>query len=436
MVLIKAILQAWPTKQIDYVMAFPQADVENDNMFMKIPKGFEVDTGQTEEWVLKLKKNLYGQKQAGRVWNKHLVSKLKSIGFIQSQVDECLFFKDKIIYVLYTDDSILTGPNEEDLNKVIEEIKATGLDITVEGDISDFLGVKIQQQDNGDINLTQPQLIDQILSDLRLGSDSKSPTVVKTTPMACSRILHKYPDSPSFDGHFDYRSVIGKMLYLEKSTRPDIAYAVHQCARFASDPKEEHGKAVKWLGRYLLATREKGMILKPGKQSFDCYVDADFCGNWRSDQADDPSTARSRSGYVIMYANCPISWASKMQTEVALSTTEAEYVALSTALRECMPLMQLIKELQAHGFDLIEDKPKVHCRVFEDNSGALIMATEHKARPRTKHLNVKYHHFRDHVVRGEISVHAIGTTLQCADLLTKPLNEVDTKRHRKFIQGW
>jgi hypothetical protein len=405
-------------------------------MFMKIPRGYEVDNAQADEWVLRLKRNLYGQKQAGRVWNKHLVARLKRIGFKQSQVDECLFFKDQIIYVLYTDDSILTGPSEQALNQVIEEIKGVGLDITVEGDVSDFLGVKIERLENGNINLTQPHLIDQILEALRLGGDSRSPTATKKTPMACSRILHKCPDSEPFDGHFDYRSVIGKMLYLEKSTRPDIAYAVHQCARFASDPKEEHGKAVKWLGRYLLATRDQGMILNPSKQSFDCYVDADFCGNWRSDQADDPSTARSRSGFVIMYANCPISWASKMQTEVALSTTEAEYVALSTALRECMPLMQLITELQEHGFEIIAGKPKVHCRVFEDNSGALIMATEHKARPRTKHLNVKYHHFRDQVLKGEISVHAIDTNLQCADLLTKPLNEVQTKLHRKFIQGW
>jgi hypothetical protein len=98
--------------------------------------------------------------------------------------------------------------------------------------------------------------------------------------------------------------------------------------------------------------------------------------------------------------------------------------------------MQLIKELQAHGFNIIEGKPKMHCRVFEDNSGALIMATEHKARPCTKHLNVKYRHFRDQVVNGEISVHAIDTTVQCAALLTKPLNEELTNRHRKFIQGW
>jgi hypothetical protein len=98
--------------------------------------------------------------------------------------------------------------------------------------------------------------------------------------------------------------------------------------------------------------------------------------------------------------------------------------------------MQLIKELQANGFKLTKDKPKVHCRVFEDNSGALIMATEHKNRPRTKHLNVKYHHFRDQVVKGEISVQAIDTKLQCADILTKPLNQDQVERHRKFIQGW
>jgi hypothetical protein len=227
-VLMTAILKNWPTKQIDYVMAYSQADVENDKMFMQIPKGFELDSAQAEQWVLKLKKNLYGQKQAGRVWNKHLVTRLKQIGFKQSLVDECLFFKDKIIYVLYTDDSILTGPNEKDLDKVIEEINRAGLDITVEGDVSDFLGVKIERMANGNVNLTQPHLIDQILSDLRLiGNDKNQPTT-KKTPMACSHILHKHPNSESFDGHFDYRSVIGKMLYLENSTRPDIAYSVNQ----------------------------------------------------------------------------------------------------------------------------------------------------------------------------------------------------------------
>jgi hypothetical protein len=306
-----------------------------------------------------LKKNFYSQKQAGRVWNKHLVSKLKAIGFVRSKVDECVFYKDGYIYVFYTDDSILTGPKQEELDQIIQAMKDIGLDLTEEGDMADLLGVKIERMDNGHINLTQLHLIDQILKDLRLGQDSKNTTAAKLTPMACSRILLKHQDSEPFDGHFDYRSVIGKLLYLEKSTRPNIAYADHQCACFASDPKVEHGKAVKWLGRYLFATRDKGMILNPRKkQSFDCFMDADFCGNWNRDEAGDPSTARSRTSDVIKYANCPISWASKMQMEVSLSTTESEYVALSTALRECIPILQLISELR-----------------------------------------MKYHHFRDHVVK-------------------------------------
>jgi hypothetical protein len=226
------------------------------------------------------------------------------------------------------------------------------------------------------------------------------------------------------------------MLYLEKSTRPDIAYAVHQCARFASDPKVEHAKAVRWIGRYLRGTRDKGIILKPLEQSFECFVDSDFAGNWDPTDTIDPATAKSRSGFVIKYAGCPIVWASKMQTEVALSTTEAEYIALSTALREIIPLMSLLKEMQAEGFAVTVTKPQVHCRVFEDNSGAIELATVHKTRPRTKHLNVKYHHFRHHVDSGEIEIASIKSDEQQADLLTKPLSEELLERHRLRIMGW
>ena len=299
-------------------------------------------------------------------------------------------------------------------------MRSAGLELMVKGDMSDFLGVKIDRKRDGLIHLTQPHLINSILKDLHLLNTGSRPPTVKMVPMATSRVLGKCEDSEPHDGHFDYRSVIGKLLYLEKSTRPDLAYAVHQCARFAANPRQDHAKAVKWIGRYLLHTRDKGMILHPTVQSFDCYVDADFSGNWNPKEWDDPKNARSRSGYVIMYAGCPIVWASKLQTEIALSTTEAEYVALSTALRECIPLMQLVKELKANGFDFQATKPQVHCKVFEDNSGAIVMATEHKMRPRTKHLNIKYHHFRDYVTRKEITIHAIDTANQVANILTKP----------------
>ena len=202
-------------------------------------------------------------------------------------------------------------------------------------------------------------------------------------------------------------------------------------------PKKEHGKALNWIGRYLAATRDKGLIFKPTAQTFDCYVDADFAGNWdKAEATNDSDTARSRSGYVISYAGCPIVWASKLQTQIALSTTEAEYLALSTATRDAIPLIELIQELQKQGFDYTATKPTIHCRIFEDNSGAIELATVHKYRPRTKHINTVYHHFRHHVEQGMITVHAIKSENQRADLLTKSLPIPLLLRHRKSIMGW
>jgi len=229
-------------------MAFTQAPVERD-MYMEVPKGFVV-TGNGN-YVLKIHKNIYGQKQAGRVWNKHLVSKLKSIGFHQCKTDECVFTRGSSIYVLYTDDSILTGPDEAELDQIVQDMKNAGLDLTVEGDVSDFLGVNIQRHPDGTVHLTQPHLIDSILEELGLhGENVKG----KSTPAASSKLLSGHKDCPEFDGHFNYRRVIGKLNYLEKSTRPDIAFAAHQCARFCVDPRQPHMDAIKWLGRYLRAT--------------------------------------------------------------------------------------------------------------------------------------------------------------------------------------
>jgi hypothetical protein len=119
-------------------------------MYMKIPQGVKLGKAlDPKDYALKLNKNIYGQKQAGRVWNKPLVRKLQSIGFKQSAVDECVFYRKKCIYVLYTDDSILAAPTDKELDEVVKDMKAAGLDLTVEGDISDFLGVKIDRKDDG-----------------------------------------------------------------------------------------------------------------------------------------------------------------------------------------------------------------------------------------------------------------------------------------------
>jgi hypothetical protein len=230
----------------------------------------------------------------------HLIEKLKQVGFVASQIDECLFYKGQSVFVLYTDDSILAGPDSKELDSIIEEMKKAELDLTVEGDIADFLGVKIEKsQDGKSFSLTQPHLTDDIIKELRLDSDK---TAIKQTTGASSKTLLRNPTAEPFDGHFDYRSVIGKLNYLEKCTRIEVTCATHQCARFVSEPKDVQGKPVKWIGRYLAGTKDKGIIMKPDQsKGFEVYVDASFVGDWDPETADwDSDTAKSRMGCIFM----------------------------------------------------------------------------------------------------------------------------------------
>jgi hypothetical protein len=196
-----------PGITVDYVLAFPQAPVERD-CYMRIPKGIVVNA--PGEWVLRVKRNKYGQKQAGRVWNNYLVSKLTSpqIGFVQSKYDECVFYHGNAMSVLFTDESILARPDEEELTNIINRIKAVGLDITEEGDLEDFLGINIDRRADDSYNLSQPQLIDQIIRDLHLDQDN---VTTKPTPAVSNKILGAHPQSPAFDNQFHYRRIIGKM---------------------------------------------------------------------------------------------------------------------------------------------------------------------------------------------------------------------------------
>ena len=288
---------------------------------------------------------------------------------------------------------------------------------------------------DGSIRLTQPHLIDQLISDLDLGDDW---TTNPQTPTFATKILQRFEHDLPFDGPFEYRSVIGKLNFLEKSTRPDIAYAVHQCARFASDPKKSHGEAVKRIVKYLKGTRDQGLIFKPdATKSFECYVDADFCGNWNRETAEhDASTAKSRTGYVVTFAGCPVIWTSKLQAQIALSTTEAEYIALSQSLRDVIPMMQLLREVREQGYTTCSAVPRVHCKCFEDNAGALELAKTPKMRPRTKHINLTYHHFRDHVRNGDIKLYPISSNDQIADIFTKPLAQNLFLKLRSKLLKW
>jgi len=153
-------------------------------------------------------------------------------------------------------------------------------------------------------------------------------------PAKAHVVLLAFKDKPKFALNFDYRSVTGKLNYLAQTSRPDIMYAVHQIARFSSDPREPHGEAVLYLVRYLVKTCNLGIRFKPDpSKGFECYCNANFSGNWNKSLALlDPATSKSRSGWIIFFAGCPSIWASKLQSQVALFTTEAKYIALSMSL--------------------------------------------------------------------------------------------------------
>ena len=436
LVLILALVLGWEMKSIDFVLAYPQAEVKA-NIYMRLPKGTKV--GRGGHYMLKLKRNLYGLKDAGLTWHEHIKKGLIDRGWQQSQVDPCLFVKGTILLTLYVDDAALFGPDNEAITSAIKSLEEDFL-LTDEGDLKDYLGVRIERRPDGSALITQPRMVDRCLSIVGLPTSADTeaaPTKLHETPAVVRPVLHKDTNGPKGKRSWDYRAAIGALNYLLAMTRPDLAYAVHQCARYSNDPKLSHEQAVKRICRYLKGTEREGMILKPDlSQGFVCYADADWAGNWNKDYADDPSCAYSRTGYVIMYAGCPIVWASKVQSLIALSTTEAEYIALSTALREVISMMNLLEELQGLGVSIPFSKPVIKCQTFEDNSACIELAKEPKLRPRTKHLSVRLHHFRDYIVRGKITVEYVNTKAQIADLLTKALPAEQFKSLRKKLMGW
>ena len=180
-----------------------------------------------------------------------------------------------------------------------------------------------------------------------------------------------------------------------------------------------------------------GMIVKPtGDLAIDCYVDADFAGLHGRDPDYSPSSAKSRTGYIITMGGCPILWKSHLQTEISLSTLEAEYSALSSSMRTLLPFRTMLLEVVS-GLSLPDEvKATIRCRVFEDNNGALLLATNQRITNRTKNFQVKWHFFCCYVRNGTVTVVKVNTEEQWADYLTKGLSRETFERVRKLVQGW
>jgi hypothetical protein len=429
------------SRQIDYIQAYTQAPVDCE-IYMHIPAQFIVVNGTLEfspdptpgnsgVYVLLISKNLYGLKQAGNNWFDKLRDSLLSRGFHQSSIDPCLFIQKELILIVYVDDCLLFARDDKLLDSFIPSLQ-TEFNLTCAGDVGAFLGIQFTRTSNGHLELTQPGLISKIVKECGLDEESKG----HNTP-AVTKLLLKDSSGPQREHSWNYQMIVDMLTYLSMSSCPDIAFAVHQCTRFSTCPMRVHEIAICRVCRYLQATSTKGLILHPflHHRNLDCFVDADFAGLWTEDSSSEVTSVQSRTGYVILFADCPVLWVSKLQTEVAPSTIEAKYIVLSQAMQDLIPMKALLTELTTLTC-LTFDSTTTYSTVFEDNKGCVELATAPKMRPRTKHIALKYHHFCSHVANGDIKIKWIDTKCQLADIFTKLLPEPLFTSLRLLLLGW
>ena len=400
--------------------------------------------------VLRLLKSLYGLKQAPKTFFDKLKAGLLERGFRQSELDPCLFMKADLFCLVYVDDTILAGPNK---SAIEDEIKGLGVSTSEqrhefglrdEGEVGDFLGIRIEKIGDRKFHLTQTGLIDKVLNAANMTNCNPITTPAYTVSLGIDK------DGDQFLESWKYPTIIGMLMYLASNSRPDIAYAVHQCARFTHALRQCHVKAIKRILRYLKGTKSKGLILNPTSDlQVDCYVDADFAGLWSVESDQDPISVKSCTGYIIMFVGCPLTWVSKLQTQIVLSTMEAECIALSQSMREPIGLREIIRELQTFVISgkTLAPKYRTHSKtfnleaiptskVYEDNEACLKFVTMPKMSPRTKHIALPYHFFRSKVEELDIMVLPIDTNDQLADQFTKGLIEGKFELARKALMGW
>jgi hypothetical protein len=452
LLLSTVLTEGWTTRQVDYTNAFAQAELREE-VYVECPRLFGPKSGTDK--VLRLLKSLYGLRQAPRTFFEKLKAGLEEREWKQSEIDPCLFLKSGMMCVVYVDDTIFASANGDDLE---QEILSLGIstnaqrhtfELRNEGEVSAFLGIQIQKTGSNEFLLTQTGLIDKVLAVTNMTDCNGCDTPATLDP------LHADKDGEPFTETWGYDVVIGMLMYLSGNTRPDIAYSVHQAARFTHGARKSHANGVKRILRYLKKTKTQGLILKPGPDHrVDCYVDADFGGLFSVEDKQDPVSVKSRTGYVITYRGAPLMWASKMQTQVALSTMEAEYIALSQSMRDLIPIREVLKEIMTIVFeaqptityhshskafaDTVGTSPHVipQSTVYEDNDACLKFARMPKLTPRTKHIGIPYHWFRTQVERLEIHIESIDTHDQLGDQFTKGLPVDSFRRARERLMGW
>ncbi|SCZ92180.1 BZ3500_MvSof-1268-A1-R1_Chr5-2g07688 [Microbotryum saponariae] len=389
--------------QADIDKAYLHGDLDHD-IWMTAPRGFDLPSDK----VLRLRRSIYGLKQAGRIWNRHIDASLRALGYTATGTDHCVYswLDDRQCphYIaLYVDDLLMISPELAEIERVI-----SGLDqrygVKRLGPAEYILGIQIRRFDDGSIALSQERYIMDVLARFHFDTTTRGTTV----PMTPGLSLTAIPGQGTERIRSWYLQAIGSLLYISLGTRPDIAFAVSYLARFANNPGRRHWIAVKHILRYLRATYRNELVYARGQARITGvvgYSDA----NWGACI----DTSVSTMGYVFYIAGSAVSWSSKRQSRVADSTTDAEYLALSHAGKEGIYLSQLLEELHV--------QPVAPAHIFTDNEAAAAVAHDPVRVSGTRHIRLREHFVRDMVNRGDISLSHVGTSDMVADIFTKAL---------------
>ena len=400
--------------QMDVSTAFLNGELSED-IYMSQPEGY-IQKGK-EKLVCKLNKSLYGLKQASRCWYNTLDQFLKESGHKQCEADSCIYLKQvgaQYTYIaVYVDDLLIASNDTKMLNaekKLLQNRFATK-DL---GEAHYCLGIQMQRdRKKKHMLLHQTRYLTNLLEKYGM-SDCKA----VNTPQEQNKIMLPNDDDPVDKAK--YQALIGSITYAVTATRPDLAQALGSINQFASNPSKEHWTAAKRILRYIKGTIDHGILYdgsKEGDVQLKGYVDADWGSN--------PNGRKSQSGYTFFLCGGIISWASKKQPIIALSSTEAEYIAASLALQEALWLRSLLSQL---GYP--QEQPT---QVNEDNQGVIALCKNPKYHSRTKHIDIKYHFIREKIRSSEIVLKYCSTEDMIADAFTKPLGKVKFQRFKDLM---
>ena len=414
----------WKMTQLDFSQAYTYASLPEDrNVIVKFPVGVMGSTREEPQYA-RLKRSLYGLADAGRNWYEEVTGALQTFGLKQSTDDACLFTLTKggavqLIAVLWVDDLLMAGDPKETL-RLVEALR--GQYSVTSGPPTTFLGIQINT-DRGVIQIGQERAVVDLLKRNRMQECKPKRVIATNHPQMTEKL-----DEPEVQGKEladriqQYRALIGSLLHLAVWTRPDLSYVVGMLARHCSNPGKLHMGALKSILRYLQGTR--GCQLTYGLTERDntliAYSDADFAG--------DIDGAKSTSAYVIQLNGATVCYQSRKQTIVALSTAEAELIALCECVRAVITVRNRLSE--------IGHMQPPATAIFVDNQTAIHLVSQPTGGRRTKHFNVRLKFVREQVARGTVSVKYISTDYNMSDLLTKVLTADKTERFRSAVCGY